>query len=167
VVVPNLSLYVQGGLRLILAGLALSGLSQAHAETLRLPSSDLQIVLPDDGTSWQVQQAETSDFIMRTNPAQPAVEMELAYFPAEDCSMLERFDELPHDNDAPMFADNVPIGWSDGPVLIVDGGTQRLLCLSAPKGAYLAGLFLPKGQHDAKPFRTMLTAIYDAGFPAE
>lgn len=164
---PNFSSYARGAFRLSLAALALIGPSQAYAETLHLPTSGIQILLPNDGTSWQVQQAQTSDFIMRTKPAEPAVEMELTYFKAQDCWILEAFEDRPQDNDAPMFADNVPIGWADGPVLIVEGGTQRLLCLSAPEGSYLAGLFLPKGQHDAMPYRAVLKAIKETAFPGE
>lgn len=134
---------------------------------MQLPSSDTTIQLPDDGTSWKVQQAESSDFITRIAPAEPTVEMELAYFSDNDCTLLDGFDDRPQDRDAPMFADNVPFGWADGPTLIVESGTQRILCLSGPKGAFIAGLYLPKGKYDIKPYRNMLVAIQDAVLPEE
>jgi hypothetical protein len=163
--VPKFSSHFWFVLRISLAGLALTGSTHAMAETMRLPSSDTEIVLPDDGTSWRVQQAQTSDFLIRTTPAEPAVEMELAYFEAQDCWMLEAFEDRPQDKDAPMFADNVPIGWASGPVLVGEGGSQRVLCLPAPAGSYLAYLYMPKGQYDGKPFHNLLKAILNAAFP--
>lgn len=126
----------------------------------KLPSTGLDVQMPDDGFVWLVERSKEKnagvDTLSRMAPALPDVSVELARFDQPNCAAA--FARLQIEK-RPVAARNLPAGWESGPQLVVNGELELTACHHAARGVVLVGVFQGPSETDVAYLRPLFESI--------
>lgn len=131
----------------------------APQRTATLPLTKLQVAIPDDGYFWLIEEGEGADILSRLLPSLPEVTVEVATADGLACP-----DVLAGLTDAnpSLHATNLPVGWTVGPAMSIEGETEQVICYGTNYGALLAGFFLGANKTDISALHPLLGALAKA-----
>lgn len=126
----------------------------------KLPSTGLDVQLPDDGFVWLVERSKekgtTVDTFSRMAPALPDVTVEVARFDQPNCAAAFAMLQI---EKRPVAARNLPAGWESGPQLVVGGELELTACRYAARGVVLVGIFQGPRETDVAYLTPLLESI--------
>ncbi|HOX24216.1 MAG TPA: hypothetical protein PLL30_00505 [Candidatus Krumholzibacteria bacterium] len=123
-----------------------------------LENALIELELPDDGFVWLVRSDpdQAVDFLERMAPALPEVTIEVVVLYDVDCDAV--FESLTLEKRA-VQPQNLPVGWTAGPQLVVDGDLELTACRETVEGVALVGIFQGPTDTDVGYLAPMLAAI--------
>ena len=141
--------------------------TQSASRPVTLPLARLTLTLPNDGGLWIVpakKEGATSDWLERLLPSLPEISIEVMRFPGQPCTTVLPQLGQPQltpaqQQEAARPLTGMPSGWVAGPMLVVDGESERTACANVNGDAVLVGMFLGNGKSDATPVAGLLTAF--------
>ncbi|MRR17484.1 MAG: hypothetical protein EG826_13610 [Deltaproteobacteria bacterium] len=126
----------------------------------KLPSTGLDVQLPDDGFVWLVERRKekdtTVDTLSRMAPALPDVWVEMARFDQPNCAAAFAMLQI---EKRPVAARNLPAGWESGPQLVVGGDLELTACRHAARGVVIVGIFQGPRETDVAYLIPLLESI--------
>jgi hypothetical protein len=115
--------------------------------------------MPDDGYFWLIEEDDGADMLTRLLPSLPEVTVEVAT--VDDLACAEVLADLT-DTNPRLHATNLPVGWTVGPAVSIEGETEQVICYGASYGALLAGFFLGANKTDNSALHPLLGALAKA-----